>query len=241
MLCSREMPLALLSAALMAASAATPSDLEFLRSYAQTRAWVLGRPTKVTVLPDGSAVLFLRAQARKAENRLFRFDVASGKIVELVTPEQVLGKETEQLSSEERARRERMRVTDRGFTSFEVSHDGRLVLVTLSGRAFVVPSAGGAAKQVAGPGSKGEPVFDPRLSPDGKSVAFVRGGELWVAKVEGGAALQITEGGAEGAPPWRPAGGRTRPRPRGRAALAAQEAVHGSGGCWWPPDSKRLV
>src|SRR3954465_4591637 len=100
MLCSRAMHLALLSAALMAASAATPSDLEFLRSYAQTRAWVLGRPTKVTVLPDGSAVLFLRAQARKAENRLFRFDVASGKIAELVTPEQALGNQTEQLSAE---------------------------------------------------------------------------------------------------------------------------------------------
>src|SRR3954454_3292926 len=131
MLCSRAMPLALLSAALMAASAATPSDLEFLRSYAQTRAWILGRPTKIKVLPDGSAVLFLRTQARKAENRLFRFDVATGQVGELVTPEQVVGSEPEQLSSEERARRERMRVTDRGFTSFDVSHDGKLVLVTL--------------------------------------------------------------------------------------------------------------
>ncbi|MFL5370425.1 MAG: alpha/beta fold hydrolase [Myxococcales bacterium] len=222
------MHLALLSAALMAASAATPSDLEFLRSYAQTRAWVLGRPTKVTVLPDGSAVLFLRAQARKAENRLFRFDVASGKIAELVTPEQVLGKETEQLSAEERARRERMRVTDRGFTSFEVSHDGRLVLVTLSGRAFVVPSAGGTAKQVAGPGSKGEPVFDPRLSPDGKSVAFVRGGELWVAKVEGGEAREITHGS-------------TRLKTHAQAEFVAQEELHRFTGYWWSPDSKRLV
>jgi len=68
----------LLCAALAAGTtAAHDRDLEFLRSYVETHGWALGRPTKITVLPDGSAVLFLRGQARKAENRLFRFDVAT--------------------------------------------------------------------------------------------------------------------------------------------------------------------
>src|SRR5207302_6866872 len=103
-LCSRAMPFALLCAAALAAGAAISPDrdLEFLRSYTQTRGWALGKPTRITVLPDGSAVLFLRAQPRKAENRLFRFDVATGQVRELVTPEQVLGSEPEQLSAEER-------------------------------------------------------------------------------------------------------------------------------------------
>ena len=169
-----------------------------------------------------------RAQPRKAENRVFRFDVATGQVRELVTPEQVLGSEPEQLSAEERARRERMRVTDRGFTNFDVSEDGKLVLVSLSGRAFVVPSGGGPARQVAGTGPKGEAVFDPRLSPDGASVAFVRGGELWVASVDGGAARQLTQGA-------------TPLKTHAQAEFVAQEELHRFTGYWWAPDSKRLV
>src|SRR4051812_19774945 len=215
------MPLALLCASALAMAAANPSDpdLEFLKSYAQTKAWTLGKPVKITVLPDGSAVLFLRAQPRKAENRLFRFDVASGQVRELVTPEQVLGSEPEQLSAEERARRERMRITDRGFTNFEISQDGKLVLVSLSGRAFVVPSGGGPARQVAGAGSKGEAVFDPRLSPDGASVAFVRGGELWVASVEGAEGRQLTHGA-------------TPLKTHAQAEFVAQEELHRFTGYW---------
>src|SRR5690349_22149462 len=111
------MATALLCAALAAgATTAHDRDLDFLRSYVQTHGWALGRPAKISVLPDGSAVLFLRGEARKAENRLYRFDVATGQVGELITPEQVVGSEPEQLSAEERARRERMRITDRGFT-----------------------------------------------------------------------------------------------------------------------------
>src|SRR5256885_4627117 len=228
MLSSRAMPIAFLCAAALAAGAATPPDrdLEFLRSYVETRGWTLGKPVKITVLPDGSAVLFLRAQPRKAENRLYRFDVASGQVRELVTPEQVLGSELEQLSAEERARRERMRVIDRGFTNFDLSDDGKLVLVSLSGRAFVVPSGGGPAREVAGRGLQGEAVFDPRLSPDGRSVAFVRGGELWVAPVEGGAEAQLTRGA-------------TPLKTHAQAEVVAQEELHRFTGYWWAADSQR--
>src|SRR3954462_8997942 len=124
MLCSRAMATALLCAALAAGATTAPDrDLDFLTSYVQTHGWALGTPVKITVLPDGSAVLFLRGQPRKAENRLFRFEVATGQVRELITPEQVVGSEPEQLSAEERARRERMRITDCGFTNFDVSED----------------------------------------------------------------------------------------------------------------------
>ena len=178
----------------LAAPAQEDADFQFLQSLTQTRYWDLGRPTSIRVTPDGSAVLFLRALPRNPELRLFAFDVKTGRVREVITPEQVLGGASEQLSPAEAARRERMRVTSRGFTSYELSDDGRSVLVTLSGRAYLVPVAGGEARQVAGPGPGGEPVFDPRLSPDGKSVAFVRSGELWVAPVDGSGEVQITSG-----------------------------------------------
>src|SRR5262245_32584668 len=87
------------------------ADLQFLRDLAQTRSYRLGKPTSATPLPDGSQVLFLRASARKPQMRLYAFDVASGSLRELITPEQVTGGAAEQLSAEEKARRERMRVS----------------------------------------------------------------------------------------------------------------------------------
>ncbi len=47
-----------------AAFGQAPGDAGFLRTYAQTRGFMLGRPTQPRVTPDGKAVLFLRAAAR---------------------------------------------------------------------------------------------------------------------------------------------------------------------------------
>src|ERR1051325_10554939 len=93
-------------------------DTRYLRDFAETRGFMLGRPVKPQPTPDGKAVLFLRAQARVAKLRLYEFDVATGKTRELLTPEQVLKGTEEKLSPEEKARRERMRVSLGGFTNF---------------------------------------------------------------------------------------------------------------------------
>jgi dipeptidyl-peptidase 4 len=211
-----------------AAPAQEDPDFQFLQSLTQTRFWELGRPTSIRVTPDGSAVLFLRALPRKPEMRLFSFDVKTAQARELITPEQVLGGAAEELSPEEAARRERMRVTSRGFTSYDLSHDGKLLMVTISGRAFVLPVSGGPARQVAGPGAKGEPVFDPRLSPDGKKVGFVRGGELWIASIDDGSERQITRGA-------------TAFVTHALAEFVAQEELRRYTGFWWSADSKKVV
>src|SRR5689334_23881329 len=109
------------------------SDTKFLRDYAETRGFMLGRPTKAKPTPDGKAVLFLRAEARVPKLRLYEFDVATGRTRELLTPEAVLKGAEERLSPEEKARRERQRVSVGGFTDFQLSRDGSLVLVSLSG------------------------------------------------------------------------------------------------------------
>src|SRR5689334_11942519 len=110
-----------------------PLDNNFLRDYAETRGFMLGRPVKARPTPDGKAVLFLRAQARVPKLRLYEFDVATGRTRELLTPEAVLKGAEERLSPEEKARRERQRVSVGGFTDFQLSRDGSLVLVSLSG------------------------------------------------------------------------------------------------------------
>src|SRR5207245_635849 len=83
-----------------------------------------GRPAKAKPTPDGKAVLFLRSQARVPQMALFEFDVASGESRELLTPELLLKGAEEKLTPEEKARRERMRVSVGGFTDFQISPDG---------------------------------------------------------------------------------------------------------------------
>src|SRR6266849_5956607 len=88
-----------------------PLDARYLRDHAATRGFSLGRPTAAKPTPDGKAVLFLRAKARVPKMSLYEFDVATGKTRELLTPEQVLKGTEENLSPEEKARRERQRVS----------------------------------------------------------------------------------------------------------------------------------
>ncbi|HEY6909775.1 MAG TPA: prolyl oligopeptidase family serine peptidase [Myxococcales bacterium] len=209
-------------------AALTGADFKFLEDVARTRYFRLGRPNSVKLTDDGTTALFLRSPARSPEMRLYAFDVKSGAVRELITPEQVLKGAQESLSPEERARRERMRVTVRGFTAFEPSRDGRRVLVTLSGRAFVVPIAGGAAREVAGPDAAGHALFDPKLSPDGSKLAFVRAHELWVTDLATGATSQITFG-AHGLVT------------HGEAEFVAQEELDRFSGYVWSADSTRLI
>ncbi|HEY0711816.1 MAG TPA: S9 family peptidase, partial [Polyangia bacterium] len=109
----------------------------FLRALAETRGFLLGRPTKITPTEDGTAILFLRTAARDPNLALFETSVATGATRQLVTPAELLQGSPETLSVAEAARRERQRIVDRGFTTFDLSKDGRRVLLPLSGRIYV--------------------------------------------------------------------------------------------------------
>jgi dipeptidyl-peptidase-4 len=204
-------------------------DLGFLRDLAATRSFALGRPTGVHPLPDGSKVLFLRSEPRRARQHLYTFDVASGAVRELITAEDVLKGAAEQLSPEERARRERMRLHTSGFASYELTHDGSALLTSLGGHVFLVQLDGGSAHEVARPDEQGAAPFDPRPSPDGRRLAFVRAGELWVAPTSGvGRETRLSRGTNDVVT-------------HGQAEFVAQEEMNRWHGFWWSPDSQRLV
>ena len=63
--------------------------------------------------------------------KLFEFDVATGKTKELLSPETLLKGGDENLTPEEKARRERQRVSVGGFADYHLDEDGKHVLVTL--------------------------------------------------------------------------------------------------------------
>jgi len=195
------------------------------RDLAETRDFSLGRPVAAQVTADGSAVLFLRGGPRDTVMRLYQMTLANGRVEELLSPGAVLGDEQESLTAEERARRERMRMTLRGFTSFQLSEDDSQVLASLGGRAFIVPRAGGKAREL--PGGRGD-WLDPCLSPDGKYAAAIRDNELHVVDLASMKEQRLTAGATE-------------TLTHGVAEFVAQEEMDRHTGFWWSPDSNWLV
>jgi dipeptidyl-peptidase 4 len=201
----------------------------FLRALAETRGFALGRPTRIRVTADGKAALFLRTPPRDPTLSLYEMDLGSGQTRELITPGALLGGAEEKLSVAERARRERQRIVDRGFVSFDLSDDGRRVLIPLAGKLYVLDRAASAARPaVRALGGGDPPVLDPQFSPDGNQVAYVRGQDLYVADVSSGRERRLTRGGSEQIT-------------HGLAEFIAQEEMGRHSGYFWSPDSQRLA
>ncbi|MBW7896353.1 MAG: DPP IV N-terminal domain-containing protein [Opitutaceae bacterium] len=221
--------LALVSASILSASDPSPDlQFEFFRDLAETRNYTLGRPEQAQLTPDGATVIFLRGGPRDAVLRLYELDVTTGAERELLTPESLLGTDDEVISAQEKARRERSRVTHRGFTTFDLSHDGRRVLVTLSGRLFVLNRAPSADSQPMVIPLPGEGWIDPRFSPDGTAVAAVRAGELHVIEMATLDVRTLTAGAGDSLT-------------HGLAEFVAQEEMSRAEGYWWSPDSRFLA
>ncbi|HMF18427.1 MAG TPA: DPP IV N-terminal domain-containing protein, partial [Gemmataceae bacterium] len=202
-----------------------PLDARFLRDYAQTRGFMLGRPVRPTPTPDGKAVLFLRSDPRVAKLRLYEFDVNTGKTRLLLTPEQVLKGAEEKLSPEEKARRERMRVSAGGFTTFQISDDSKLILLSLGGKLYVVERDDGGIRDLnTGPGT----LLDPKFSPDSTMVSFVRDNDVYIFDLARGEERRITTGG-------------TKEITNGLAEFVAQEEMYRFTGYWWSPDSRFIA
>ncbi len=198
----------------------------FLRDYAETRGFMLGRPVNPTPTPDGSAVLFLRARsAREPSQELYEFDVATKETRRLLSPDDALRGAAESLSPEEKARRERQRISVGGFTAFSISKDSRLVLLSLSGKLYVLDRARRVARELAtGPGT----IVDPKFSPDSRRVAYVRDYDVCVFDLATGKETTVTTGGTEMVS-------------HGLAEFVAQEEMARFSGFWWSPDSRRIV
>ena len=212
------------AAAGTAPSVAAP-DAGFLEQYAATGRFRLGQPSSIRVTPGGDAVLFLRSGPRDFAQNLYSYDVATGRERVLLTAASLMAGHAEHLSAEERAHRERLRVTARGIVSYQLSDEGARMLVPLSGRLFVVERATGAARELHG--APGFPL-DPLLSPDGRYVSCVRNGDLYVTDVATGAERRLTFGANDTIS-------------RGTAEFVAQEEMDRYDGTWWSPDGAALA
>jgi dipeptidyl-peptidase-4 len=169
-------------------------------------------------------VLFLRsASGENRQHILWRLDVETGEETRLADPTVLLGGD-EELSAEERARRERSREQGGGVVGNAVDADVRIAAFALSGKVFVANAETGEVRELP----TSTPVIDPRPDPTGTHVAYVADNALRVVGVDGTGDRALAE----------PAG---PDQSVGVAEFIAAEEMGRARGFWWSPDGTRLL
>ncbi|WP_367136995.1 prolyl oligopeptidase family serine peptidase [Saccharothrix sp. HUAS TT1] len=200
------------------------NEISFPRQHARTQRFTLGAPRTFTVAPDGAKVYFLRtATATSRANGLWAFDTATRTESLLADPATLLT-DPEDLSPEERARRERTREQAAGIVGYATDGAARQAVFALSGRLFVVELATGAVRELPVAGA----AIDPRLDPTGRKVGYVAAGALHVVDLETGADRVVAEPDGPDVT-W------------GLAEFIAAEEMGRYRGHWFSPDGERVL
>lgn len=196
----------------------------FPRQSAATRNFQLGAPRSFHICESGEEVLFLRSDSgRDAVNSLWIYDVANRIETKFADPRALLADDTE-VPAAERARRERMRETTSGITSYSTDNSGTKVAFALSGQLFVGQTSDPKLRNLDVAGL----VIDPRLSPDGNFIAWSNGKDLFITNFAGGEVRNLTNEKSENTA-W------------GLADFIASEEFGRMHGYWWSPNSDSLI
>lgn len=181
-------------------------------------------PRGLKVSPDGARVTFLRGRAQdQFQLDLWEFNVRD-KSTRMLVDSKVL-QANEQLSDQEKARRERERTAGlRGILSYSWSPDGKRILVPLAGDLYLVDLAHADKARKIATGN----VLDAKISPKGRYVSFVRDQNLFVVDLASGKESQLTKDG----------GGTIH---NAEAEFVAQEEMAQSSGYWWAPDDSQIA
>ena len=202
-----------------------PTTDSFPRQYARTRRFTLGEPRNLVASPDGQRIVFIRSRAGDDPvNCLYVLDLTTGEERLIADPLSLLAQvDPDDVPSEERARRERMRETASGVTSFATESEVKVVAFPLAGRLFVAGLISGMARELVVDG----PVFDPRPDPAANRLAYVCGNALRIAELDGTS--------------WELASDDNPDVTWGIADYIAGEELHRFRGYWWSPDGSAVA
>ncbi len=193
--------------------------MEYPELAARTRRFSYGSPRSVSVGSDGARVVFLRsAGPEDPVDRLYVFDVATGAERLVADPATLLAGDAADLPAEERALRERLRLSAGGIGSYAIDKAATVAAFPLGGRLFRADLVAGTVREVPTAG----PVIDPRPDPAGQRIAYVTGGTLRLAEPD---LLIAGEAGIS----W------------GLAEFIAAEEFGRFRGYWWSPDGQTLL
>ena len=178
------------------------------------------------VAPDGSRVTFLRGKATDYERLdLWEYHIKDGK-TRLLFDSDDLHTGDEKLSDEEKARRERLRLSGSGIVSYEWSKDGKALVFPLAGDVYYRPVDSGqeAQKVVATPQFE----TDVQFSPKGRYLSYIRDQNLYVLDLTTRKEQALSQDG----------GGAIK---YGMAEFVAQEEMQRMTGYWWSEDESKIA
>ncbi|HBF70626.1 S9 family peptidase [Alteromonas australica] len=182
-------------------------------------------PRALKVSPDGERVTFLKGKASDYERLdLWEYHIDSGETRMLFNSNDLQSGE-EILSDEEKARRERMRLSGSGIVSYQWSDDGTALLFPLGGDVYYHKLGEKGAKQLLDTDAF---ETDIKLSPKGNYISFIRDQNLYVKNIKSGEEKAITTEG----------GGNIK---FGMAEFVAQEEMGRMTGYWWSPDETYIA
>lgn len=177
------------------------------------------------VSPDGALVTVLRG--REDDSRqldLWAYDLATGEARMLVSSTALRG-DADELSEEEKNRRERQRIYENGITSYQWDQQGRQIVVPMAGDVYVYDIEASAPRQLTATDAF---ETDAKFSPKGGFVSYVRDDELYVFDLARERERRLTKG----------ADGIIR---NAVAEFVAQEELDRFTGYWWAPDDSRIA
>lgn len=201
-----------------------PAVEDYPRASARTRRFSLGAPRTVRVSPDGRRVVFLRsASGDDPHTALWVLDTQTGQERLVGDPADVRGGGV--LTAEERLRRERVRESASGVTSYQVDRDVSVAAFAVAGDLFAADLVNATLLRVP----LADKVADPCPSPDGRRIAFAASGGVRMVDWGGAAAVTVVEGEDDPDVTW------------GLTDFIAAEEMGRQRGFWWSPDGETLA
>ncbi|MGQ2990779.1 MAG: S9 family peptidase [Brevundimonas sp.] len=184
----------------------------------------------VSLSPDGELVAFLRARPDDVQVLdLWAAPTGAGEPFKLVDA-RALVPDAGELSEAEKARRERMRISQRGVVEYSWDEQGRYILAPLEGDIYLAsrPTAGETSGAVRRLTQTPADEIDAKVSPKGNFVSFVRDQNLFFIDLASGAETAVTTEGKD-LITWA------------TAEFIAQEELDRDTGYWWSPDEKYIA
>ncbi len=197
----------------------------FPKQFAESKRFTKGRIRNFTIIPETNQVYFLRnASIEDFKLSLFCLSVDTESIDCLVNPSQLKVKNDDFLPPEEKARRERLRESGSGITSFSVDELGHTLCFPLNGELWHLDLSSKEVKQINIPG----PIVDPRISPNGKFIAGVINSSFYLHSIEKNEGRFLIENNEENVT-------------YGLVDFISAEELNRYRGFWWSKDSTKLV
>ncbi|KAL8550793.1 hypothetical protein ACS0TY_000025 [Phlomoides rotata] len=188
-----------------------------------------GVPTAISFSLDDSLIAYLFSIDQTLNRKLFVFDPKSGKHELFFSPPDG-GLDENNLSAEEKLRRERLRERGLGVTRYEwVKNSTKRKRVIVPLPAGIYSQAAADKTELLIPSVPFSPIIDPHLSPDGTKLAYVKDNELHVSNLLYNTSKQLTVGANENA------------ITHGLSEFIAQEEMDRKNGYWWSLDSKFIA